>query len=52
MSNGTARQDQQTEQAAPRPYHAPRLHVYGAMRDLTAAGTFGVVEKGMNADRA
>jgi len=28
----------------PRPYHAPRLFTYGAVRELTSAGAGSVVE--------
>jgi hypothetical protein len=48
LSTTTERHEQEMENGAPRPYRAPRLLVYGAMRDLTAAGTENRVERGAN----
>jgi hypothetical protein len=39
MAHLIERQKQQTQQSNTRPYQAPRLFVYGAMRQLTAGGT-------------
>ena len=44
MNRDPAHADHTTDPATPRPYRAPRLLVYGAMRELTAGGTTGEPE--------
>ena len=54
MTRNDARDNRQGQTATQRPYRAPRLLVYGAMRELTAGGTSGVAEgtsKAMDKDK-
>ena len=44
VNRDPAHADHTTDPATPRPYRAPRLLVYGAMRELTAGGTTGEPE--------
>jgi hypothetical protein len=39
MKHLTEDQEQQVQSSSRRPYHSPRLSVYGAVRELTNGGT-------------
>ena len=44
MTHQTDDQKNPVPQSTGRPYHSPRLLVYGAIRELTTAGTAGTQE--------
>jgi hypothetical protein len=44
MALDKTRQQENQPEKGRRPYQAPRLTVYGAMRDLTASGTESTAE--------
>ena len=46
MTYETTDQKPEARQPNVRPYHTPRLFVYGAMRELTAGGTGIAAEQG------
>ena len=44
MKHLTEDQERQVQASSTRPYHSPRLSVYGAVRDLANGGATGQAE--------
>jgi hypothetical protein len=44
MSHSTEAQKREAGPANPRPYHAPQLPVYGAIREMTGSGSKAQME--------